>query len=53
MVSGGPIYVHTTPAISRIDNRLDLALEVGFGGFVGHVDAVAIDVELPAVVDAA
>ena len=30
-----------------------LGLEIGLGWLVGHVDAVAADVELPAVVDAA
>ena len=32
---------------------MTLVLKVGLGGLVGHVDAVAVDVELPAVVDAA
>jgi len=39
--------------LSPICRGLDLCLEVRLGWFVGHVDAVAVGVEFPAVIDAA
>ena len=38
--------------VRRIGRRLHFVFEVGFGGLVGHVDAVALGVELPAVIHA-
>ena len=39
--------------VCRIRHGLDFGFEVGLRRLVRHVDAVAVDVELPAVVDAA
>src|SRR5262249_48280280 len=48
---GGP---HDPAAfLGWIGDGLDFAFEVTLGWFVGHVETVALDVELPAVIDAA
>jgi len=37
----------------RVSRDVNLVFEVAFGGFGRHVDAVAVDVEFPAVIDTA
>ncbi len=49
------MYAHTMPLRSCVGyaTALTLSLKSDLGRLVGHVDAAAVDVELPAVVDAA
>ena len=49
---------HVNPDQAAVDGRrvsrdVNLVFEVAFGRFGRHVDAVAVDIEFPAVIDAA